>query len=150
MQYLFAKPDDIDFQGLCGLLDEELNQLAGGVDNRKAYIPLNDIQCLHSVMIAYDGEIPAGCGAIKVYGGETAELKRFYVKPEFRKQHIGLTMLAYLEEEARKAGFQKIILETGEPLTAAVALYQKAGFDVMENYGPYKNMAESLCMKKVL
>ena len=35
-------------------------------------------------------------------------------------------------------------------LVAAMALYRSIGFEVIENYGPYKDMPESICMKKEL
>ncbi len=43
-----------------------------------------------------------------------------------------------------------MILETGELLVESCAVYQKLGFEIIPNYGPYVNMPESLCMAKDL
>ena len=43
-----------------------------------------------------------------------------------------------------------MLLETGEPLTAAMALYRKTGYEVIPNYGPYKDLPDSVCMRKEL
>ncbi|MGN0342589.1 MAG: hypothetical protein ACI4DO_07330 [Roseburia sp.] len=55
-----------------------------------------------------------------------------------------------LEEAARKKGYSYFILESGEPLIAAMALYRKIGYEVIPNYGPCKDMADSVCMRKRL
>ena len=49
-----------------------------------------------------------------------------------------------------KKGFKYFILESGEPLVSAMALYRKIGYKVIPNYGQYVNMEESICMKKKL
>lgn len=43
-----------------------------------------------------------------------------------------------------------MILESGEPLTAAMRLYRSMGYEVIPNYGPYVGMPESVCMEKKL
>ena len=43
-----------------------------------------------------------------------------------------------------------LILESGEPLVAAMALYRKIGYKVIPNYGQYKDMPDSICMRKEL
>ena len=55
-----------------------------------------------------------------------------------------------LEEKAKEKGFTYLILESGEPLTAAMKLYNSLGYEIIPNYGQYKNMLNSICMKKVI
>lgn len=55
-----------------------------------------------------------------------------------------------LERRALDKGYKKLILETGILLKEAMGLYTAAGFHVIENYGPYINMPESVCMEKAL
>ena len=55
-----------------------------------------------------------------------------------------------LENVAREQGFRYLILESGEPLVAAIALYKKIGYEIISNYGQYKDMPDSICMKKKL
>ena len=54
-----------------------------------------------------------------------------------------------LEEKAKEKGFIRFILETGAPLVAAMHLYKSIGFTVIANYGPYRDLTESICMEKI-
>jgi len=55
-----------------------------------------------------------------------------------------------LENRAREKEFSKLVLECGEPLAEAMGLYHAIGFKIIENYGPYKDLPESICMEKAL
>ena len=55
-----------------------------------------------------------------------------------------------LEGAARDQGSRYLILESGEPLVAAMALYRKIGYAIISNYGQYKDMPDSICIKKKL
>lgn len=59
-------------------------------------------------------------------------------------------LMELLENAARKQGYHYLILESGEPLVAAMALYRKIGYKVIPNYGQYKDMPDSICMRKEL
>ena len=63
---------------------------------------------------------------------------------------IGSKLVSLLIEWARELGYKRMILETGELLVESCAVYNKLGFQVIPNYGPYVNMPESLCMAKDL
>ena len=73
-----------------------------------------------------------------------------YVKPEYRGRGIAATILNSLEKWAAELNFPVSVLETGTQQIEAIQLYMKSGYVVMENYGPYKNMPESICMQKRL
>lgn len=77
-------------------------------------------------------------------------MKRVFIKKEYRGQGISNQLMELLETKAKEKGFQYLILESGEPLTAAMALYRKIGYTVIPNYGPYKDMPDSVCMRKKL
>lgn len=55
-----------------------------------------------------------------------------------------------LENAAREKGYRYLILESGEPLISAMALYRKIGYEIIPNYGQYKDMKDSVCMRKRL
>lgn len=61
--------------------------------------------------------------------------------------HKEINLVNELIAWARELGFKRIILETGELLVEAKHIYLKCGFEIIPNYGPYKNMPESLCME---
>ena len=56
---------------------------------------------------------PAGCGGIKLFGREYGELKRIYVRPEFRDRKYGELLVDHLAEHARANGVTLVRLETG-------------------------------------
>ena len=99
---------------------------------------------------AYDNDIPVGSASFKKYDDENAEVKRVFVKEEYRGQGISNELMKMLEQRAREKGFKYFILESGEPLVSAMALYRKIGYKVIPNYGQYVDMEESICMKKKL
>ena len=110
-------------------------------------IKLDDIR---DVVIAYDNDIPVGIASFKMYDDENAEVKRVFIKKEYRGNGISKELMRILEERAHKKGFKYFILESGELLVSAMALYRKIGYKVIPNYGQYVDMKESICMKKEL
>lgn len=62
----------------------------------------------------------------KKYDEENVEVKRVFIKDEYRGRGISKTLMAMLEERARKQGYKYLILESGEPLVAAMALYKSS------------------------
>ena len=102
-------------------------------------------------VIAWRGATPIGCGAIRRIDESTAEIKRMYVIPAERGSGIGRLIVASLEDEARSLGVDRVLLETGTRQAAAIALYEKLGFERIPPYGEYVASATtSLCMAKRL
>ena len=56
--------------------------------------------------------MPAGCGGVKLVGSEYAEIKRMYVRPQFRGTGLGKLMLNHLAEYANGQGTRLLRLET--------------------------------------
>ena len=96
-----------------------------------------------------DGEV-VGCGAVRRLNDADAEIKRMYVTPSSRGHGTGRALLAALEGEARSLGATRLVLETGERLLEAVALYERAGFTVIPPFNEYVGARLSLCMGKDL
>ena len=134
---------------LCHELDDFLNELVGGEENRAEYILYNQLDDIHNVVVTYD-DIPVGSASFKKYDDECAEVKRVFVKEEYRCKGIANKLMGLLENTAREQGYRYLILESGKPLVAAMALYRKIGYKVIPNYGQYKDMSDSICMKKEL
>ena len=84
---------------------------------------------------------PVGCGAWRTHGGtgEVAEIKRMYVVPAARGRGVATRILRGLEDSAREAGRTRIILETGTGQPEAIALYVKAGYQRVPDFGHYKD-----------
>jgi GNAT superfamily N-acetyltransferase len=101
-------------------------------------------------LLAYVGEEPVGCGAVRLLEAGDAELKRMYVVPRVRGQGVARAVLAALEEEARRLGAKRLILETGNKQVEALALYRREGFVEIPRYEPYVEAQHSICMAKPL
>ena len=97
-----------------------------------------------------DGDTPAGCGGIQLFGVEYGELKRMYVRPEFRGRGFGKLLLDHLADYARSNGIDLLRLETGIHQTEAIAMYERAGFHRIPPFGPYREDPVSLCYEKRL
>ena len=149
MRFVYTDGSSLDFMELCHELDDFLNELVGGEENRAEYILYNQLDDIHNVVVTYD-DIPVGSASFKKYDDECAEVKRVFVKEEYRNKGIANELMELLENTAREQGYRYLILESGAPLVAAMALYRKIGYKVIQNYGQYRDMPDSICMKKKL
>ena len=84
--------DNHDFIELVRLLDADLAIRDG--DKHTFYDQFNKIDNIRYVVVAYENNNPAGCGAIKEYKPDSMEVKRMYVLPENRKKGIASKILA--------------------------------------------------------
>jgi putative acetyltransferase len=101
-------------------------------------------------LIARDGDLAVGCGAIRVLDATTAEVKRMYVDGDRRGTGAGWAILESLEATARRMGVRRLVLETGVHQHAAIALYLRAGFTQVDCWGEYAASPTSVCYEKNL
>jgi len=87
-------------------------------------------------VVTHDG-VAAGCGGVQLCGGEYGEIKRMYVRPQFRGLGLGRLMLNHLEERVRRHGVAVLRLETGVYQTEAIALYEAFGFRRIAPFADY-------------
>ena len=128
------------------MLDEDL-QIRDG-DAHPFYAQFNKIDKIRYVVVAYENGQAVGCGAIKEYEKGVAEVKRMFVKPEWRGRGIAKRILSELEGWANELSFSECILETGKNQPEAIGLYQKSGYQKIPNYGQYEGIQLSVCMRK--
>ncbi|MCC6290396.1 MAG: GNAT family N-acetyltransferase [Chitinophagaceae bacterium] len=139
---------DTDFQNLVALLDKDL-AIRDGTEHA-FYNQFNKIDMIRNAIVCYADGKPVGCGAFKRYDDSSVEIKRMYVLPEYRGKSVGLSVVNELEQWAKELHYATCILETGKRQPEAIRLYQKAGYIQIENFGQYKNVENSVCMKKIL
>lgn len=140
--------ENAGFRQLVRLLDEDL-AVRDGADH-SFYASFNKIDLIRHAIVAYDGNSPVGCGAIKAFSEAAMEVKRMYVLPEKRGMGIASTVLEALEVWARELGYKSCVLETGKRQPEAIALYEKRGYVVTPNYGQYIGVDNSVCFEKQL
>jgi len=80
---------------------------------------------------------PACCGGIKLVGSEYGEIKRMYVRPQFRGLGFGKLMLNHLADYARSHAINLLRLETGIHQPEAIGLYERMGFYRILPFGAY-------------
>lgn len=104
-----------------------------------------------SLYILKEDGILAGCVAMKKHDdvGKTGELKRLYVRPEFRGKGYARKLSEKIVEDAKAVGYDALYLDTLPFLTAAQGLYGSMGFEVCEAYNE-DPMGCSIFMRKEL
>jgi len=128
IEYAKSLNFDLCFQGF----DEELTTLPG------KYSPPEGI-----IYLAKLNDKIAGCIALRKLEKGVCEMKRLYVRPEFRRNGIGKLLCDKLLEKARSIGYKKMRLDTISHLMKdAVKLYKSYGFYEIPAY--YKNPQEGV------
>jgi GNAT superfamily N-acetyltransferase len=123
-------------------LDADLTVRYGG-DADPVHAPAEEFDGPGGQMLlaSLDG-VAVGCVGLRRVTADTAELKRMYVRPQYRGRGIARELLASCEQSARELGYAQLWLETGSLQPEAVALYLSAGYEPVSPFGQYA--AESL------
>jgi GNAT superfamily N-acetyltransferase len=102
--------------------------------------------------VGYRDEHPVATGAwrfrddvTRLGSSRAAEVKRMYVAPSARRRGLARLMLTHLEDDARAAGADVMILETGTAQPEAMALYEAAGYEPVEPFGHYRGQPLNRC-----
>ena len=115
--------------------DEELKQLEG-----KYGFPYGRLYLAY-----YDGEL-AGCIGLRKIDGQNCEMKRLYVRSQFRGKRIGTQLIQRIIEDARQIGYSCMLLDTLPFLESAIHLYREYGFYETDSYNE-SPMSTSIFMK---
>jgi ribosomal protein S18 acetylase RimI-like enzyme len=148
--YTWTSVTNSDFQMFYQITEDYYSSLVGGVSKRKGFVPYNASAQIPDVLIAYDDGKAVGCAGLKRYDDKSTEIKRVWVQPEYRRQHIADKMMQLVEQKAKEQGFARVILQTRPQMTEAVGMYTKRGYKLIENYPPYDKLIGAVCYAKEL
>ena len=148
MRISFVTAASPDFRMLAAKLDEYYFGLVGDIQNR--YAQVNRPENMTALAVAYEEGIPIACGAWKRINDTTAELKRLYVLPEYRRRGVARSLIAALEADAAAADIQRMILETAVDTADSHRLYLSSGYQITDYYGSPAGEANCLCFFKKL
>jgi putative acetyltransferase len=88
------------------------------------------------LLLLYEEENLAGCVALRKIDDETCEMKRLYVRPEFRGRKLGKRLAESVMDESRTIGYKKMKLDTLPTMATAITMYRSLGFKPTP---PYRN-----------
>src|SRR5574337_854606 len=131
------RPDTADARALIAELTAELEPLYPP-ENRYGYSVEQLLNEAVAFFLIRDNDTPTGCGGVKLVGTEYAEVKRMFVRPQFRGLGLAKLMLNHLAEYAQSHGVELLRLETGIHQHAAIGLYERMGFHRRPPFGEYK------------
>ena len=138
--------DNPDFVKLIKALDESLWDTYPEL--KADYWGNNIIEFNPNVVLVYYNEEAVACSCFKKYDQHTIEIKRMFVSNAMRGKGLAQQMLGTLELWGRDLGCNCAVLETLYKQTAAIQLYEKMGYSIIDNYAPYVGLPNSICMRK--
>lgn len=105
----------------------------------------------HIKIIAVDRQDStiAGCVALQPFTPGIAEMKRLYVVPEHRGNHLGKQLAESIIQEAARSGYEKIYLDTMKEMVTAQKLYHSLGFEIIPAYDD-QDLSRLICYGKIL
>ena len=136
------------------LFNEYTEMLIQGDSNFKTYLGLqnydHEIENLEEkyglpygrLYLAYFDGTLAGCIGLRRIDKDNCELKRLYVKQQFRGKKIASFLVKSIIAEAKEIGYKYIMLDTLPFLETAINMYKKYGFYEIESYNnsPMENL----------
>lgn len=146
MDIVFTDEKDERFLKLVDELDKLYYERIG--DELSKYDSYNEFDTPHVVILALDNSIAVACASYRVFDSDSVEFKRVYVKKEYRKKAIAYNLICQLESSLLKENFKYSYIVTGKNNHAAIGLYKKLNYIVVEKFGQFKNDDDVVCMRK--
>lgn len=134
LEYSDSLHFNLDFQGF----EEELNAISKKYSSPEG-----------ALFLCFADQKAVGCVAVRKLSDTISELKRLYVKPEYRSYKIGGQLMNLAIEEAKNLGYNFIRLDTVSEMQAAIGLYQKMGFYEIEAYC-HNPISTAIYMERIL
>jgi GNAT superfamily N-acetyltransferase len=132
--------ESVDTSGALAIVyaaSDELQQRYGGEGDNK-HLKVEELRPPRGVFLVarHERELVGGVG-LRSIGDPAlrfAEVKRLWVRPDLRRDGIGLALMNEIERHAKENGVVTLFLETGSAQPEALALYQANGWTEIERY----------------
>ena len=109
-------------------LDAE-SMIAHDVETIDVFLPPKGV-----LLLALDNDFPAGCACMRTIGEGVAEIKRMFVRPNYRRKGIGGQIVGELIRQVKDLGYQRIRLDSSEFMSDAHRVYRSHGFAEIPPY----------------
>ncbi len=142
MESIITDEKDERFIELSNELDNEYFQKHG--DKVLKYKDYNELKDPHIVVLALNYGKPIACASFKLFDKDTIEIKRVYVKRRYRRKGIAYKLVKQIEKLAMEENFRYSVIETGSENDAAINLYKKLGYEIIDNFGFFEGELRSI------
>ena len=131
---------------VCGLIREYLDALVEEQPNFREYLMQQNYEqeLLHPeekygmpegrLYLLLADDQPAGCIGLRKLDRESCEIKRLYVRPQYRNHGLAELLVQQILDDARQIGYRRILLDTFPFLQTAIRLYRRHGFYEIPSY----------------
>lgn len=146
MQYI-TPTNESQLHDAINLFNEYANSLNISLAFQNFSEELHNINMMYGsptgcLLLVYENEQAIACAAYRKIGDAICELKRMYIKPNYRKQGIGQKLVDMLSQKAKQNGYDIIRLDTLDTMLPAISLYRNNGFYTISAY--YHNPNEGV------
>ena len=146
MDIVFSDEKDERFLKLVDELDAGYYERIG--DELSKYDSYNEFKNPHVVILALDNDTAVACASYRVFDNDSVEFKRVFVKKEYRKRGIAYNLIVQLEKSVMEGNFRYSYIVTGKNNHAAIGLYEKLNYELIDNFGQFGDDDRVVCMRK--
>jgi ribosomal protein S18 acetylase RimI-like enzyme len=138
LQYI-TPTNESQLQDAISLFNEYANSLNISLEFQHFKEELNIINSMYGsptgcLLLVYEADHAIGCAAYRKIGEGICELKRMYIKPNYRKKGIGQKLVDMLCDKAQQNGYTLMRLDTLDSMIPAITLYHNNGFYNIDAY----------------
>lgn len=142
MKILSMKTADNNAKSLFSLHDDYMIDFLG--DDKWCYTRYSENEQLENIWLIYSNDFPIGCIAYRKKCDEVGEVKRLYIRNEYRGQGISKELLKTVENYAKEQGCNTLFLDTRITLEPAASIYRSFGFNIVFQQGLYIQMEKKI------
>ena len=146
MKTVLTDENDERFHDLVMELDKGYFERIG--EDLQKYESYNEFKKPHVVILALDGDNAVACASYRIFDEDSVEFKRVFVKKEYRKRGIAYCLIKQLERLVVEKNFKQSYIVTGKRNSAAISLYEKLNYHIIDNFDQFEDDDVVICMKK--